>query len=62
MMTLIIIVEREKNYQFDALEKIALKHYLIHAEDIRNCPNGKCKYSGFVQEGYCNRNIECKLC
>jgi hypothetical protein len=32
----------------DAVNSLALKHYLLKAEDIRKCPTTGCKYSGFI--------------
>jgi|LauGreDrversion4_2_1035121.scaffolds.fasta_scaffold467606_1 hypothetical protein len=34
----------------------------MHAEDVRKCPKGNCKYSGYIVEGYCAENIECEEC
>ena len=30
------------------LTSLQLKHYLINMEDVRNCPNQTCDYSGFM--------------
>ena len=52
----------KRTFQHDALEKVALKHYLLHADDVRKCPTSNCTYSGFLEEGYCAENIKCHTC
>ena len=38
----------ELDEHIDDLTSLQLKHYLINMEDVRNCPNQSCDYSGFM--------------
>ena len=47
------ILAREKSFETDTLEKLTVQYYLTHADDVRKCPKGDCKYSGYLVDGYC---------
>ncbi len=41
----------ESNREYiDAISGLALRHYLVKSEDIRNCPTPGCKFGGFIVE------------
>jgi len=50
------------SFEIDTLEKLMLKHYLVNASDVRSCPKKDCTYSGFIMEGYCSEEIQCRKC
>ncbi|CDW74761.1 ring finger protein [Stylonychia lemnae] len=62
LMEKILAIEDERNYQFEGLAKISLKHYLINNEEMRQCPAPDCEYSGFITSGYCSDKVQCKKC
>jgi len=53
---------RQKTFETDTLEKLTVQYYLTHADDVRKCPKKDCKYSGFLTEGYCSEQLQCKQC
>lgn len=53
---------REKTFEIDTLDQLTLQHYLTNAEDVSKCPKGDCKYSGYLPQGYCRDNLQCKKC
>ncbi len=31
--------KNERTFERDMIDKLALKYYIMHSEDMRNCPN-----------------------
>ena len=48
--------------QIEDLNNIAAQHYIIHALDMRRCPNSNCSYSGFIQLKPCSDSLVCLSC
>ena len=51
-----------RTFEVDTFDQVVVKHYLQHAEDVRKCPKSDCSYSGFIQEGFCKEQLQCKKC
>ena len=43
----------------EELSELQLRHYLIHRDDVRSCPNNACHYSGTVVIDADTDQIEC---